>query len=132
MIDKDLTRVSEFRVKLYPKNFYLVRKFYEETLGYPVIKDWDRSENDKGVMFNVSGTVLELLTPDNGYRPISGCDFSLEVADVQALWEQMKNGDNIVYPIKDNPWGDTSFRIKDPEGFEISFFTTHDSTDVHI
>jgi uncharacterized glyoxalase superfamily protein PhnB len=76
-------------------------------------------------MFNVGGTILELLTPEDGYKPITGCDLSLEVPDVAELWEQMKNGDNILHPIRDNSWGDTSFRIADPEGYAISFFTRH-------
>jgi predicted enzyme related to lactoylglutathione lyase len=117
--------VTEFRLKLYPNDFALVRNFYEERLQFPVVNEWDRGDKDKGVMFNVGGTILELLTPEDGYKPIAGCDLSLEVPDVAELWEQMKNGDNILHPIRDNSWGDTSFRISDPEGYAISFFTRH-------
>ena len=115
--------VKEFRVKLYPSNFAVVRDFYENKLGFKVTNEWDRGDSDKGVMFDVGGTTLELLSPEDGYKPITGCDFSLEVTDVVALWEQMKDGDNILHPIRHNVWGDTSFRIADPEGFAISFFT---------
>ena len=115
--------VKEFRLKLYPKDFALTRSFYEQQLQFPVINEWDRGDNDKGVMFDVGGTTLEILSPEGKYRPITGCDLSLEVPDVAALWEQMKDGDNILHPIRHNAWGDTSFRIADPEGFAISFFT---------
>lgn len=115
--------VREFRVKLYPNNFELVRNFYANELGFTVTNYWDRGDRDKGVMFNVGGTTLELLSPEDGYKPITGCDFSLEVDDVKLLWEQLRVGNNIRHELRRNEWGDTSFRIADPEGFEISFFT---------
>ncbi|HJQ08728.1 MAG TPA: VOC family protein [Candidatus Saccharimonadales bacterium] len=110
-------------MKLYPNNFELVRAFYESGLGFTVTNSWDRGENDKGVMFDVGGTTLELLSPEDGYKPITGCDFSLEVDDVRQLWEQMKDDNTVRHELRHNSWGDTSFRIADPEGFEITFFT---------
>ncbi len=115
--------VSEFRLKLYPKNFALVREFYEKQLQFPVVNEWDRGDDDKGVMFNVGGTILELLSPSEGYQPIVGADLSLEVPNVQELWEEMKDKHNVLHPIGHNDWGDTSFCIAGPEGFPISLFT---------
>jgi catechol 2,3-dioxygenase-like lactoylglutathione lyase family enzyme len=115
--------VRQFRLKLYPKDFAQVRDFYENYLQFPVINEWDRGDDDKGVMFDVGGTILELLSPEDGYKPMAGSDLSLEVPNVGALWEQMKDGNCIVHPIRDNPWRDTSFCIADPEGFAITFFT---------
>ena len=115
--------VREFRIKLYPNNFELVRNFYENELGFTVTNHWDRGDRDKGVMFDVGGTTLELLSAEDSYKPITGCDFSLEVDDVNLLWEQLRGGNNIRHELRHNEWGDTSFRIADPGGFEISFFT---------
>lgn len=125
MIDPSLTSVGEFRLKLYPGDFGLVRNFYEHTLGFQVIHDWDRGENSKGVMFQVGTTTLELLSPEKGYKPIVGADVSWEVANVHALWDALKDVAPVVHELRDNAWGDTSFRITDPEGFHISFFTKH-------
>ena len=121
---KDLTRVTEFRLKLYPNDFYVVREFYEKELGYSVTHEWDRV-GDKGVMFDVGGTILELLTPPEGYQPVAGADVSWEVPDVWKLFETMKDKPYILRGLKDNDWGDTSFYIQDPEGFRITFFTRH-------
>jgi len=118
----ELTRVSEFRLKLYPKDFYLVRKFYEENLGFDVVHDWDRTES-KGVMLNTGSAIIELLYPGDTYEESKGINLSLEVKDVNSLWEKFKNKDFIAYAIKHNSWGDTSFGIYDPEGFRITFFT---------
>ncbi|MDQ5972457.1 MAG: hypothetical protein QG553_616 [Patescibacteria group bacterium] len=123
MIDPKLTSVKEFRLKLYPKDFKLVRDFYEHKLGFPVFHEWDNGPVNKGVMFSVGSTTLELLSPADGYKPVQGADVSWEVTDVNSLWEKLKDNTPIVHGLRHNSWGDTSFRITDPEGFHISFFT---------
>ena len=125
MSDSALFSVKKFRVKLYPRDFKKVRAFYEEQLHFQVTHEWDRDENDKGVMFDVGGTTLELLSPEHAYEPITGCALSLEVSDVRKLHETLKDTGCVVRGLKDNSWGDTSFRISDPEGFNISFFAKH-------
>jgi uncharacterized glyoxalase superfamily protein PhnB len=115
--------VYEFKIKLYPENFALVRNFYEHTLGFPIMHAWNEGPDDKGVMFNVGGTILELLSPKENYQKITGCDISLEVDDVHTLWESMKDTQTIRHKLRHNNWNDTSFCIADPEGFEITFFT---------
>ncbi len=115
--------VSEFRLKLYPKDFAGMRAFYEDKLGFTVSNEWDRGPNNKGVMFLVGNTTLELLSPPDGYEPIQGADVSWEVADVKSLWEELKDNTPIIHDLRYNSWGDTSFRIADPEGFHITFFT---------
>jgi catechol 2,3-dioxygenase-like lactoylglutathione lyase family enzyme len=119
----NMARVHEFRLKLYPQDFYAVRKFYEEVLGYPVTTEWDSGEQDKGVMFDVGGTTLELLSPKDGYKPAQGASVAWEVEDVMALWEEVKDKAHVAFEPRHNDWGDTSFRILDPEGFQITFFT---------
>lgn len=118
--------VSEFRLKLYPKDFGLVREFYENKLGFPVTNEWDHGAGHQGVMFHVGNTTLELLSPEIGYQPIVGADVSWEVADVHTLWNELKDNTPVLHELRDNAWGDTSFRIADPEGFKISFFSKHD------
>lgn len=118
-----LIGVGEFRLKLYPKNFDLVRHFYEEVLEFPVTNEWNDGEKDRGVMFRVGGAIIELLSTGKEYVPVAGCSVSLEVGDVRELWKQWQDSDAVVFPIRDNDWGDTSFAVTDPEGFKITFFT---------
>jgi uncharacterized glyoxalase superfamily protein PhnB len=117
------TIVSEFRLKLYPKDFSAMRKFYAETLGFPVLNEWDRGKTDQGVMFQVGSAVLEILTPESTHQPIVGSGLSLGVPDVRELWTRLKDQAVIIFELRDNSWGDTSFCTADPEGFEITFFT---------
>lgn len=121
--------VQEFRLKLYPKDFYKVRNFYEKELGFKVTNEWDRGELHKGVMFNVGTTTLELLSPEDGYQPVVGASASWEVPNVHELWKHWEGKPNVFHPLRDNAWGDTSFGISDPEGFKISFFTPHNVSD---
>lgn len=117
--------VGECRLKLYPNDFEKVRKFYEHVLHYPVLKEWDRGDDDKGVMFDTGGGTLELLSPEDGYKQIQGVGVSWEVRDVGELWARLKDASDVVFGLRHNDWGDSSFRIRDPEGFEITFFTKH-------
>lgn len=120
---ESLTKVADFRFKIYPKDFGAMRSFYSDTLGYPITKEWDRGESDRGVMFDVGTATLELLTPEEGYKPLQGIGLSLEVKDVVALYEVLKEKTNVLFTPRHNEWGDTSFRITDPEGLELTFFT---------
>ena len=117
--------VKEFRLKLYPKDFQLVKNFYEKDLGFRILEEWDNGELNKGVMFQAGQAVLELLSPKNGFKVVSGADVSWEVINVRELWESWKDRPNVIFALRDNSWGDTSFCISDPEGFKISFFTKH-------
>lgn len=118
----NLTSVSEVRIKLYPENFEATRDFYGTFLGFKVVTEWNNSELDRGVMFDVGGTILELLARKADVK-VKGADMSLEVADVRKLWEELKTYPKIAHAIRENSWGDTSFAILDPEGSKISFFT---------
>lgn len=117
-----LTKTTQFRLKVYPKDFYKVKDFYERVLGYPILNSWDEV-NNKGVMFDTGVAIIELLTPKDGYVPIQGSNVSLQVANVWALWEKLKDHSNIVKSLSLASWGDMGFRIVDPEGFQITFFT---------
>jgi catechol 2,3-dioxygenase-like lactoylglutathione lyase family enzyme len=117
------TRETEFRLKIYPKEFQKVRQFYENKLGYRVVKEWNRGDNDLGVMFDTGTAVIELLSPNSLNEPISGVDVSLHVENSKKLWERLKDEVEVVTELHHTDWGDTAFTISDPEGFEITYFT---------
>lgn len=108
---------------MYPNDFDKVHSFYKSVLGFDIIHEWNRSSNDRGVMFDAGGTIIELLTREEPYVSLVGCDLSLEVENVHELFESMKDEEYITRGLKHNAWGDSSFRITDPEGLSISLFT---------
>ncbi len=108
---------------MYPKDFAVMRSFYADELGFEITKEWNRGEEDRGTMFSVGGTTLELLSPEEGYKSFAGFGLSLEVPDVKQLWNEFEDKDFVTHELRHNEWGDTSFQIRDPEGLKISFFT---------
>ncbi len=114
---------TEFRLKLYPRDFSLVKSFYQDILRFPVVEEWDNGASDRGVMFDTGSAIIELLSRNQKAATVSGCALSLAVDDVHKLWGKFKDAPYIVHPLRDNSWGDTSFAIHDPEGFQITFFT---------
>jgi len=118
-------RITEFRLKLYVKDMASNRHFYEDIIGFKIVNSWDNGPDDQGIMFDTGSGIIELIFAGNRHVPIQGCDVSLEVDDVHSLWEQLRIVGRIVHPLRDNAWGDTSFCLTDPEGFEVTFFTKH-------
>ncbi|WP_163568652.1 VOC family protein [Fodinicola feengrottensis] len=48
-------------------------------------------------------------------------DFSIEVADVDAAHEAaVRRGDQIVYELRDEPWGVRRFFVRDPNGHTVN------------
>ena len=121
MVDS-VTRVQEFRLKLYVNDFSSRRRFYQNTLRWNVTNQWGKSAG-RGVMFDTGSGIVELIETDADYPAVKGCDVSLRVEDVWRLWEDLRDKADVVFALRDNPWGDTSFCIADPGGFEITFFT---------
>ncbi len=117
-----LTKISECRIKLYPMKYDESYNFYKNILSFQIIKEWNRDSEDRGVMFDTNAAVIELLYEGNPEK-ISGCNLSLEVKDVKRLFEKIKNEGKIIFPLRHNDWGDTSFCVADPNGFELTFFT---------
>lgn len=93
------------------------RSFYSGFLGFDIAM-----ETDAIVMF---------VSPDNPTAQISliapGANgaidphMSIEVGDVDALHELARErGEDIVYPLTDEPWGVRRFFVRDPNGIVIN------------
>jgi catechol 2,3-dioxygenase-like lactoylglutathione lyase family enzyme len=117
-----LARVTELRVKLYVSDFSARRAFYETVLQWPVLRTWDGAEH-QGVMFDTGSGIFELLEETGASPHNHSVDLSLQTENVWKLWDLFKNQNNVVFPLRDNPWGDTSFCIHDPGGFHLTFFS---------
>jgi hypothetical protein len=122
-VQDSLTRVSELRVKLYVSDYLERRAFYGEIIGWPVVSEWNRGPGKRGVMFNTGSAILELLEHLDAMPQPGGCDVSLMVSDVWSLWEILKGKATVVFPLRKNAWGDSSFCVADPGSFRLTFFT---------
>lgn len=96
-------------------------QFYNNTLKLNCITSWNRG-SDRGAIFVMSkSTRIEIQT--NNVRPHHGIRMSHKIPDVWKTWNLLKDKVRIIYPLRDNPWSDTSFGFYDPDGFEIEFWT---------
>lgn len=118
-----LTFVHQFRFILYVRDFLAQRAFYEEFFGWPIIVEWSNDQGGGGVMFDTGIAVFELISRDHIDSPNGSIAVSLHVPDVWALWDRVKNKVTVKFPLRDNPWGDASFCVKDPTGFLIILFS---------
>lgn len=127
IMDGHLARIrgTGCRVKLYVTGelFDLVVQFYQTQLRLTEIHRWVIVK-DRGVMFELGQSiVLELHDSPRHRGAVSGSGLSVAVENVWQLHRALTDLGVPVQPIRDNDWGDTSFAVVDPSGFEIDFFT---------
>lgn len=118
MRDRDATRARELRCILIVKDLAVERAFYEKIFAWPIVDDWGG-----GVMYDTGAATFELIADPQAEAPNGSSRIAIAVADVRALFEQLKDNVNLAFPLRDNSWGDTSFRLYDPAGFPITVFT---------
>jgi len=100
------------------------KEFYEKYFGAKTIFESDWYVNLK--LGNTS-TILEFTAPQSPEEKSSdstGLGFGFNVDDVDLAYNKITNEKlNIVMPIKDHPWGERGFGIKDPNGLTIYIYS---------
>ena len=112
--------VSELRVMVDVDNLREVRHFYLNLLGVTE-RTLDEPEENIAMFELGEGRVIEFFEEASKERP--PVELSLEVEDVATLWKKLEGAATVVFPLRHNIWGDTSFAIKDPAGCTLTFFT---------
>ena len=116
----------EVRVHIYVKNMEEMVRFYNKILEFPVVRYWRYSDGD-GTQINVGGNLIELFSkgPRNySNKAYNGnVSLSVKVSDVYKLYEKMQKKNIQIGELIENPWGDASFHITDPEGNRLAFFS---------
>ncbi len=106
-------------------NIEETKKFYQEYLGFGV-----SFENEFYLLMHTPGghAQLSFLLPNHpSQQPLfqapfggQGMYLTIEVEDVDALYADVKKkGADIIIELRDEPWGDRHFAIKDPNGIGI-------------
>ena len=117
---------KEVRLHIYVSNMKEMVRFYNQILEFPVVRYWRYSDGD-GTQIDVGGNLIELFT--KGKRNYANKNYygnvsvSIKVKDVHKLYEKFRKKNIELGEMVDNPWGDTSFPIVDPEGNRLVFFS---------
>jgi predicted enzyme related to lactoylglutathione lyase len=110
--------VLSSRVLVRPTDFQRSFRFYAESLGLHVYREWS-SGSTRGVVFFLGGGFLEL----SGYsrtETSESVDLWLQVRDVDVVgYELEEAGVDIIEPPTDKPWGLREMQIRDPDGLKI-------------
>jgi predicted enzyme related to lactoylglutathione lyase len=107
--------VLSSRVLVCPTDFERSYRFYAESLGLHVYREWG-SGSTRGVVFFLGGGFLELSgsSPTGASGNVS---LWLQVREVDAVGHELEEaGVEIIEPPTDKPWGLREMQIREPDG----------------
>jgi predicted enzyme related to lactoylglutathione lyase len=110
--------VLSSRVLVRPTDFERSFRFYAESLGLHVYREWS-SGSTRGVVFFLGGGFLEFSgSSRTGANESVG--LWLQVRDVDAVGDELEGaGVDIIELSTDKPWGLREMQIRDLEGLSI-------------
>ena len=110
--------VLSSRVLLHPADFERSFRFYAESLGLHVYREWGSGSN-RGAVFFLGGGFLE-LSGSSRTTASENTRLWLQVRDVNAVGREFGEvGVEISEPPTDKPWGLREMQIRDPDGLRI-------------
>lgn len=124
----------EFRAMLVVADFPASLRFYETLLGLRRVMAWDNGHGPGALLSLGPGRTLELRGAQPAGGQVTGAApgerlmLGIAVADAQAAHDALVAADvAIVRRLKDNPWGDRSFAVRDPDGVRVWVYQITDA-----
>jgi uncharacterized glyoxalase superfamily protein PhnB len=110
------------------KSVDAIRKFYVDTLGFNHVMGMVGKDGQLDFCTVVLGEARIMFMRAPGAMPLAAgkqpVEIYLEVNDVEALHDRLrKKGVAISDPLTLQWWGDRTFKVLDPNGYEIWFYT---------
>ena len=113
--------MAELRVVRHTTHFMEGCRFYGETLGWPVTKQWDAP--NAGRIFGYGDTARVELIDNDTDEAVAGVSLAIEVADATHVNATMQiHAVEITQDLADQPWGHRNFSVLDPTGMTVTFF----------
>ena len=110
--------VLSSRVLLHPVYFERSLRFYSESLGLPVYREWG-SGSTRGVVFFLGGGFLE-LSGSSRTGTSESVGLWLQVRDVDDVRRELEEvAVEVLEPPAEKPWGLREMQIRDPDGLRI-------------
>ena len=106
-----------------------IRNYYVETLGFSHVMGMVGKDGQLDFCTVVLSEARIMFMRAPGDTPVAAgkqpVEIYLEVEDVDALHNRLKkNGVRISDPLTLQWWGDRTFKVLDPNGYEIWFYTS--------
>ena len=115
----------EFRFSFFTQKFKETITFYKDILELPVVGSWNRGFNDSGYLFKAaSGHIVVLQSATKQIEPLMDAVLLIQVEDLNKQYEFCREkGINIVQDIQKREWGDSDFKIIDPNRLVLGFYS---------
>jgi predicted enzyme related to lactoylglutathione lyase len=108
------------RVLLHPGDLERSLRFYEQTLGLAVYREWG-SGSKRGVVFFLGGGLLE-VSGSTVDPPSDAVRLFLQVRDLRAAWRRLTEGGVVIEQQPEvKPWGLFEMTARDPDGLALVF-----------
>lgn len=112
--------VLSSRINVRPTDLERSLRFYEQTLGLAVYREWGSGPN-RGVVFFLGGGLLE-VSGSTAEAAFGAVRLVLQVRDLRAAWRQLAdNGVEIQQEPEVKPWGLFELTARDPDGLPLIF-----------
>ena len=110
--------VLSSRVLLHPNDFERSLRFYSESLGLHIYREWGSGSN-RGVVFFLGGGFLE-LSGSSHTTANENVGLWLQVRDMDAVGDVLtETRVDVIELSTDKPWGLREMQIRDPDGLRI-------------
>jgi predicted enzyme related to lactoylglutathione lyase len=110
--------VLSSRVLVHPTDFERSFRFYAQSLGLHLYREWS-SGSTRGVVFFLGGGFLE-LSGSSRTGASESVGLWLQVRDVDGVGHELEEaGVDIIELSTDKPWGLREMQIRDPDGLSI-------------
>ncbi len=115
---------ARLNVAINVTNFDASVRFYRDVLGCAVATQWDTDDGPGMILTAGPGRSVELFGPPWGARqdkrPPAGVELAFDVDDAEQWERRLRDaGVPIARELVDNPWGDRSLGINDPDGVRV-------------
>jgi len=108
------------RVLLRPRDLERSLRFYEQTLGLAVYREWGRGR-ERGAVFFLGGGLLE-VSSSSADPPSDALRLFLQVRDLRALRQDLEaKGVVVAEEPEVKPWGLLEMVARDPDGLALVF-----------
>ena len=106
------------RILLHPGDLRRSLRFYGETLGLAVFREWG-SGSDRGAVFFLGAGLLE-VSGASSEPPSGAVRLLLQVRDVRQAWRRLAAADVVIEEEPERkPWGLIEMVARDPDGLAI-------------
>ncbi|MER5771295.1 VOC family protein [Streptomyces sp. NPDC001985] len=116
-----MVHVLSSRIIIRPVDPERSRRFYGQTLGLAVHREFGTGPGERGTVYFLGGGFLELSGRAEGRGPGAGVELWLQVEDADAVHEELAaRGVEVLEPPSLRPWGLIEMWIADPDGHRIA------------